>query len=71
VSKEQDAAIDDLFGDFGSGSKTQAKDDDETEKQALISEKREIMELISFKINLVFLEKALIVLKNNQLSEGK
>lgn len=71
VPKEQDAAIDDLFGDFGSGSKTQAKDDDETEKQALINEKREIMELISFKINLVFLEKALIVLKNNQLSEGK
>lgn len=43
----------------------------EEEKSQKIMEKREAIELISFKVSMTFLEKVLIVLKQNKLSEGK
>lgn len=65
-----DSALDDLFGDFSMGSSKPAHNSD-FDKQQKINEKKEIIELISFKVTMIFLEKILIVLKNNQLSEGK
>lgn len=63
------SALDDLFGDFGSKpSNEESKQDD---RQLEIQDKREAMELISFKITMVFLEKILVVFKDNKLSEGK
>lgn len=59
--------IDDLFGDFTQPGEENKQDDQELE----IQEKKEIMELISFKVSVVFLEKVLIIVKENKFSEGK
>lgn len=42
-----------------------------TSKTPRLLKNKEAIELISFKITLVFLEKVLVVFKNNKLSEGK
>lgn len=52
-------------------SEHEAKQRQLEERQRLVYDKRETIELFSYKISMVFLEKVLIVLKNNQLSEGK
>jgi hypothetical protein len=65
-----DSALDDLFGDFAD-TKPSNNISEHDSTQVKIQEKREAMELISFKITMVFLEKILIVFKDNKLSEGK
>ena len=64
-----DSKLDELFSSFPSNEQAKSSEDDE--KQKLINDKREAMELIGFKITLTFLEKILVVFKNNTLSEGK
>lgn len=66
VKKEVDKKMDDLFSDFTVPDPPKPED-----MSSKISEKREIMDLLGYKISLTYLEKVLIVLKNNVLSEGK
>lgn len=63
-----DSQIDSIFGDFTASDPAKPSSDDLDSK---IMDKREAMELLSFKLSLTYLEKVLIVLKNNVLSEGK
>lgn len=72
IISDDDPALDNLFGDFTTNDNKNDQNSNHKEDLELkIRENKEILDLLSFKIALIFLEKVLVVLKNNKLSEGK
>jgi len=71
-SAQNESNIDDLFGDFRASQPVPENNKNNVEDDEInMQDKIEAMELISFKITMVFLEKVLVILKQNKLSEGK